>query len=72
SVEDEGCGISEEAQKKLLNIETHFSTFGTNNEEGSGLGLLLCQDFVIKNGGRLWFTSKEGVGTTFNFSIPKH
>ncbi|MCE5175173.1 MAG: hybrid sensor histidine kinase/response regulator [Bacteroidales bacterium] len=72
SVEDEGCGISEEAQKKLLNIETHFSTFGTNNEEGSGLGLLLCQDFVTKNGGRLWFTSKEGVGTTFNFSIPKH
>lgn len=72
SVEDNGTGISEEAQKKLLKIETHFSTFGTNNEEGSGLGLLLCVDFVNKNGGRLWFTSKEGVGTTFNFSIPKH
>lgn len=71
SVEDEGCGISEEAQKKLLNIETHFSTFGSKSEEGSGLGLLLCKDFVTKNGGRLWFTSKEGVGTTFSFSIPK-
>ena len=40
-----------EGQKKLLHADTHFSTFGTNNEEGSGLGLLLCKDFVVKNGG---------------------
>jgi len=72
SVEDNGIGMSEEAQEKLLKIETHFSTFGTNNEEGSGLGLLLCADFAQKNGGRLWFNSKIGVGTTFSFSIPKH
>ncbi len=52
SVQDYGCGISEEGQKKLLHTDTHFSTFGTNNEEGSGLGLLLCKDFVVKNGGR--------------------
>jgi two-component system sensor histidine kinase/response regulator len=71
-VEDTGCGMSEEDQSKLLNVETHFSTFGTKNEEGSGLGLLLCQDFVIKNGGRLWFTSKLGEGTSFYFSLPKH
>ena len=58
SVQDHGCGIDEEGQKKLLHTDTHFSTFGTNNEEGSGLGLLLCQDFVVKNGGKLWFTSK--------------
>lgn len=69
-VQDHGCGISEEGQKKLLHTDTHFSTFGTNNEEGSGLGLLLCQDFVVKNGGKLWFTSKEGEGSTFYFSIP--
>lgn len=69
-VKDHGCGIDEENQKKLLHTDTHFSTFGTNNEEGSGLGLLLCQDFAVKNGGKLWFTSKEGEGSTFSFSIP--
>jgi len=72
SVEDNGIGMSEEAQEKLLKIETHFSTFGTNNEEGSGLGLLLCADFAQKNGGRLWFNSKVGVGTTFSFTVLKH
>ena len=70
SVQDYGCGISEEGQKKLLHTDTHFSTFGTNNEEGSGLGLLLCKDFVVKNGGKLWFTSREGEGSIFSFSIP--
>ena len=70
SVKDSGCGIDDENQKKLLHTDTHFSTFGTNNEEGSGLGLLLCQDFVVKNGGKLWFTSKKGDGSTFSFSIP--
>lgn len=70
-VKDSGCGINEENQKKLLHTDTHFSTFGTNNEEGSGLGLLLCQDFVIKNGGKLWFTSTKDKGSTFSFSIPK-
>lgn len=70
SVQDHGCGIDEEGQKKLLHTDTHFSTFGTNNEEGSGLGLLLCQDFVNKNGGKLWFTSAKGEGSTFCFSVP--
>lgn len=70
NVQDHGCGMDEESQKKLLHTDTHFSTFGTNNEEGSGLGLLLCQDFIQKNGGKLWFTSTKGEGSTFSFSIP--
>ena len=70
SVQDHGCGIDEEGQKKLLHPDTHFSTFGTKNEEGSGLGLLLCQDFVQKNGGKLWFVSRKGEGSTFSFSVP--
>lgn len=72
SVADTGCGIKEEDKSKLLHADTHFSTFGTNNEEGSGLGLLLCQDFVLKNGGKMWFESTEGIGSTFSFSIPKN
>ncbi|HAM82418.1 hybrid sensor histidine kinase/response regulator [Butyricimonas virosa] len=70
TVSDRGCGIKNEDQGKLLNEATHFTTFGTNSEEGSGLGLLLCKDFVSKNHGRLWFTSEEGVGSNFNFTIP--
>lgn len=70
TVSDKGCGIKEEDQPKLLNEATHFTTFGTNSEEGSGLGLLLCKDFVSKNHGKLWFTSQEGVGSNFSFSLP--
>lgn len=70
SVKDSGKGMSKEDQNKLLKTETHFSSYGTNNEEGSGLGLLLCQDFAIKNGGNLWFESEEGKGSTFYFSVP--
>lgn len=67
---DNGEGIPKENQDKLMHVDTHFSTFGTNKEEGSGLGLLLCQDFATKNGGKIWFTSEEGKGSTFCFSIP--
>ncbi|MEG1607317.1 MAG: response regulator [Mucinivorans sp.] len=71
NVKDCGRGIKEEDKAKLLVVDTHFSTFGTSNEEGSGLGLLLCVDFVNKHGGRLWFESKEGEGSTFSFTLPK-
>lgn len=71
NVVDHGRGIKKEDQSKLLNVDTHYSTFGTKNEEGSGLGLLLCQDFVRKNGGELWFNSEEGEGSVFSFYLPK-
>lgn len=70
-VKDNGTGIKEEEQGKLLNMSSHFTTFGTANEEGSGLGLLLVKDFVEKNGGVFWFTSEYGVGSVFSFSVPK-
>lgn len=70
SVKDSGKGMTNEDKEMLLKTETHFSRYGTNNEEGSGLGLLLCQDFAEKNGGKLWFESQEDVGSTFYFSIP--
>lgn len=70
SVRDFGCGISEEDQAKLFHSKTHFSKYGTNNEEGSGLGLLLCQDFAEKNGGSVKLESKLGEGSTFSFTVP--
>ena len=67
---DQGAGISEEKQKLLFKADTHFTSFGTGNEEGSGLGLLLCNEFVKRNGGELWFKSEEGNGSVFSFYIP--
>lgn len=69
-VRDHGTGISEDDQEKLFKPDSHFTSFGTDNEEGSGLGLLLCNEFVTRNGGTLKFTSKEGAGSTFTFDIP--
>lgn len=70
SVVDYGEGISQENQDKLFKADSHFTSFGTDNEEGSGLGLLLCKEFVTRNGGKIWFESKEGEGSTFFFNIP--
>ena len=69
-VRDHGKGIKKDDQEKILNPNYSFTTYGTKNEEGSGLGLSLCMDFTKKLGGRLWFESKEGEGSTFSFSLP--
>jgi two-component system sensor histidine kinase/response regulator len=69
SVKDNGKGIKKEDQAKVLDEDTHFTTFGTNNEKGSGLGLMLCKDFVMQHDGKLWFESEEGKGTTFHFTM---
>ena len=71
SVTDSGKGIKKEDQHKLLKDSTHFTTYGTNSEEGSGLGLLLCRVFARKNGGELWFESEENLGSVFSFSLPQ-
>jgi len=70
SIIDKGEGISKENQEKLFNAATHFTSFGTDNEEGSGLGLLLCKEFVARNGGNIWFKSELKKGSTFSFDIP--
>lgn len=71
TVIDYGCGIKQEEQHKLLDVATHYTTFGTEHESGSGLGLLLVMEFMKLNNGRLFFTSKEGEGSTFSFILPK-
>jgi PAS domain S-box-containing protein len=70
SVKDSGVGISEQMQSKLFDIGEAISTRGTENEKGTGLGLILCKEFVEKHNGEIWVESKVGKGTTFYFSIP--
>lgn len=70
SVTDSGVGISKEDLPKVLNTEEHFSKEGTEQEAGTGLGLILCQDFVLKNNGKLWVESTLGKGSSFTFSVP--
>ncbi|HTH57450.1 MAG TPA: tetratricopeptide repeat-containing sensor histidine kinase [Cyclobacteriaceae bacterium] len=70
SITDTGLGISEEAKLKLFKIGTKHSTLGTAFEKGSGLGLILCKEFVEKNGGIIGFDSIVGKGSDFFFTIP--
>lgn len=69
SIADTGVGMSESIINGLFRIDSKHSTLGTANEKGTGLGLVLCKDFVEKNGGKLWVESTEGKGTTFYFSV---
>lgn len=69
SVSDTGQGISPENLKKIFGNEL-FSTRGTANEKGTGLGLTLCKDFITLNGGEIWVKSVEGVGSEFFFTLP--
>ncbi len=69
-VSDTGVGMSQEKVQTLFDINKSTSTKGTEGEKGTGLGLLLCKDFVEKNGGRIWAESQIGEGSTFHFTLP--
>ncbi len=71
SVEDNGIGMTADIQKKLFDKVNPYSTRGTANEKGTGLGLILCKEFVEKNGGRIWVESNVDKGSTFWFTLPK-
>lgn len=71
SVSDNGIGIGPAEQKKLFSLHHNITTAGTNNERGTGLGLVLCKEFVHKSGGEIWLKSEKGKGSTFTFTIPK-
>lgn len=71
SVRDNGIGMTMDIQKKLFNKVNPYSTPGTANEKGTGLGLILCKEFVEKNGGRIWVESEVNKGSTFWFTVPK-
>jgi signal transduction histidine kinase len=71
SVTDSGIGIDPEDLDKLFRIDAHLSRRGTEGETGNGLGLILCREFVEKNGGRIWACSKPGEGSCFTFTLPR-
>jgi signal transduction histidine kinase len=64
--------MSPEIQDKIFDLGAKHSTLGTNREKGTGLGLILCKEFVEQNHGTITVESKVGEGTTFRFTLPKH
>jgi PAS domain S-box-containing protein len=71
-IRDRGIGISDENVKKIFRIDQKYKSPGTSGETGTGLGLVLCMDFVKKNGGEIWCKSREGSGSSFHFTIPAY
>lgn len=71
SVQDNGIGISDTDIAKLFRIDSNPSTIGTSQEQGTGLGLILCRDFVEKNGGKIAVESEIGKGSKFHFTVPR-
>lgn len=70
SIADNGVGISPERIEIIFQITSSKSTAGTQKEKGTGLGLILCKEFVTKNNGTIRVTSEPGVGSTFTFALP--
>ncbi len=71
AVKDEGVGIKQKDLELLFRIDSGFHTKGTAKETGTGLGLILCYEFVARHGGKIWVTSEEGVGSVFSFTLPR-
>jgi signal transduction histidine kinase len=69
TISDTGLGIPLEDQHRIF-TSISYTTTGTSREKGSGLGLSLCKEMIDKNGGKIWFDSKPGKGTSFTFTLP--
>ncbi|MBC8769275.1 HAMP domain-containing histidine kinase [Arenibacter sp. BSSL-BM3] len=72
SISDNGIGMNEETIRKIFDLSSNITLPGTANEKGSGLGLVLCKEFVEKLNGHLWVESEEGKGSNFKFTLPMH
>jgi signal transduction histidine kinase len=70
-IQDTGVGMSPEVREKIFDLTSKHSTLGTKNEKGTGLGLILCKEFIERNNGRIKVESEPGVGSTFKFTLPK-
>jgi signal transduction histidine kinase len=70
TVSDNGVGIAPEMLQKLFDNKVAYSTTGTAREKGTGLGLLICKEFVDKHGGKIWVESQFNKGSEFKFTLP--
>jgi signal transduction histidine kinase len=70
SVKDNGVGMSSKVLQNLFKIDSFHSTDGTNNEKGTGLGLILCKEFIELHGGKIWIDSEPGKGSETKFTLP--
>jgi len=70
SVQDTGIGMSQALLDDLFKLDVKTSRKGTNGEPSTGLGLLLCKEFIEKHGGQIWAESEVGKGSTFHFTLP--
>jgi len=70
TVSDNGIGMSEETRNNIFKLDTIVVQNGTDHEKGSGLGLILCKEFIEKHGGKIWAESGCGKGSKFEFTIP--
>jgi signal transduction histidine kinase len=71
-VKDDGIGIEQKTRQKLFKIDEFHSTSGTNNEQGTGLGLLFCKEFIDLHGGQIQVKSEPGKGSRFIFTLPHY
>ncbi|MBM2816334.1 MAG: response regulator receiver sensor signal transduction histidine kinase [Ignavibacteria bacterium] len=71
SIKDTGVGIADKYIDKIFRIDSNVSTEGTNREKGTGLGLIICKEFIEKHGGRIWLESLQNIGTTVFFTLPR-
>jgi signal transduction histidine kinase len=71
SVKDYGIGMNPDIQSKLFMLTENVNRKGTEGEPSTGLGLILCKEFVEKQGGKIWAESTEGQGSTFIFTLPQ-
>lgn len=70
TISDTGVGMSDSVKNNLFKLDTTYSTYGTDNEAGTGLGLILCKEFIEKNKGKIWVESRPGEGSKFIFTLP--
>lgn len=70
-ISDEGVGMSKTNLHKIFRLDNNYLALGTAKEKGAGIGLLLCKEYVEKNGGKIWADSEEGKGSSFYITIPK-